>query len=116
MRAVLRVERACKRACDSVTFATCRLCVHKITAAQNATIRTNKNFCSTSTQVGGSLQEISTAKVEVFVVDNGTIVFCGFVMVFVVDDLLVLPSVGATESTTLSFILPGLFFWEVVDE
>ena len=62
---------------------------------------------------------------------TAAIVFSGFVIAFVVDDLqigpyliglilfqpfisdLVLSFVGATGSTTLSFILPGLFFWEV---
>jgi amino acid permease len=42
------------------------------------------------------------------------IVFGGFVIALLVDDLqIVLSFVGATGSTTLSFILPGLFFWEL---
>jgi len=45
---------------------------------------------------------------------TAAIVFSGFVIAFVVDDLqIVLSFVGATGSTTLSFILPGLFFWEL---
>jgi len=38
----------------------------------------------------------------------------GFMIAFFVDDLqLVLSFVGATGSTTISFILPGLFYWKL---
>ena len=42
------------------------------------------------------------------------IVAAGFSIAFFVNDLqLVLSFVGSTGSTTISFILPGLFFWKV---
>ncbi|KAF8659850.1 hypothetical protein AX16_001735 [Volvariella volvacea WC 439] len=42
------------------------------------------------------------------------IVGAGFIIAFLVDDLrIVLSFVGATGSTTISFILPGLFFWKL---
>ncbi|KAH9926959.1 transmembrane amino acid transporter protein-domain-containing protein [Fomitopsis serialis] len=43
-----------------------------------------------------------------------TIVVCGFAIAFFVDDLqMVLSFVGSTGSTTISFILPGLFYWKL---
>lgn len=42
------------------------------------------------------------------------IVFCGFAIAYFVDDLkMVLSFVGSTGSTTISFILPGLFYWKL---
>ncbi|EJD07295.1 uncharacterized protein FOMMEDRAFT_15993 [Fomitiporia mediterranea MF3/22] len=42
------------------------------------------------------------------------IIASGFTIAFFVDDLqLVLSFVGSTGSTTISFILPGLFFWKL---
>jgi len=42
------------------------------------------------------------------------IVVSGFTIAFFVDDLqLVLSFVGSTGSTTISFILPGLFYWKL---
>ncbi|KAH9839693.1 transmembrane amino acid transporter protein-domain-containing protein [Rhodofomes roseus] len=42
------------------------------------------------------------------------IVACGFSIAFFVDDLqMVLSFVGSTGSTTISFILPGLFYWKL---
>lgn len=42
------------------------------------------------------------------------IIGLGFLVAFNVDDLgLVLAFVGSTGSTTISFILPGLFYWQV---
>lgn len=45
---------------------------------------------------------------------TAAIVAAGFTIAFFVSDLqLVLSFVGSTGSTTISFILPGLFFWKV---
>ncbi|KAL5537142.1 hypothetical protein ACEPAF_965 [Sanghuangporus sanghuang] len=45
---------------------------------------------------------------------TAAIIACGFSIAFFVDDLqLVLSFVGSTGSTTISFILPGLFFWKL---
>jgi len=42
------------------------------------------------------------------------IIACGFTVAYFVNDLqLVLSFVGSTGSTTISFILPGLFFWKL---
>ncbi|EPQ56528.1 AAAP amino acid transporter [Gloeophyllum trabeum ATCC 11539] len=42
------------------------------------------------------------------------IIACGFTIAYFVDDLqMVLSFVGSTGSTTISFILPGLFYWKV---
>ncbi|PFH51839.1 hypothetical protein AMATHDRAFT_141685 [Amanita thiersii Skay4041] len=42
------------------------------------------------------------------------IITCGFTVAYFVDDLkLVLSFVGSTGSTTISFILPGLFYWKL---
>jgi amino acid permease len=42
------------------------------------------------------------------------IILGGYIIAYSVDDLrLVLSFVGATGSTTISFILPGLFFWKL---
>jgi len=42
------------------------------------------------------------------------IIGCGFTIAYFVDDLqLVLSFVGSTGSTTISFILPGLFYWQL---
>lgn len=42
------------------------------------------------------------------------IVGAGFALAYVVDDLkLVLAFVGSTGSTTISFILPGIFYWKL---
>lgn len=42
------------------------------------------------------------------------IVLAGFAVAYFVDDLrLVLSFVGSTGSTTISLILPGLFYWKV---
>lgn len=56
-------------------------------------------------------QEMSVLKH--FLLTTG-IVLSGFIIAYLVDDLrLVLSFVGATGSTTISFILPGLFFWKL---
>ncbi|KAF9054505.1 transmembrane amino acid transporter protein-domain-containing protein [Panaeolus papilionaceus] len=48
------------------------------------------------------------------VVLTTAIIVSGFTIAFLVDDLeLVLSFVGATGSTTISFILPGLFYWKL---
>jgi len=45
---------------------------------------------------------------------TGAIIAFGFLIAFFVDDLqLVLSFVGSTGSTTISFILPGLFYWKL---
>ncbi|KAJ7149759.1 transmembrane amino acid transporter protein-domain-containing protein [Mycena crocata] len=45
---------------------------------------------------------------------TSAIVVCGFTIAFFVNDLqLVLSFVGSTGSTTISFILPGLFYWQL---
>ncbi|KAI6164637.1 transmembrane amino acid transporter protein-domain-containing protein, partial [Pisolithus thermaeus] len=45
---------------------------------------------------------------------TAAIIICGFAIAYNVDDLqMVLSFVGSTGSTTISFILPGLFFWKV---
>ncbi|KAF9218957.1 vacuolar amino acid transporter 5 [Gyrodon lividus] len=45
---------------------------------------------------------------------TAAIVFFGFIIAYNVDDLqMVLSFVGSTGSTTISFILPGLFFWKL---
>lgn len=45
---------------------------------------------------------------------TGLIIGFGFVIAYMVDDLgLVLAFVGSTGSTTISFILPGLFYWKM---
>jgi amino acid permease len=45
---------------------------------------------------------------------TGAIVAGGFAIAYFVDDLqMVLSFVGSTGSTTISFILPGLFYWQV---
>jgi len=45
---------------------------------------------------------------------TASIVAFGFLIAFFVDDLqLVLSFVGSTGSTTISFILPGLFYWKL---
>ncbi|KII87407.1 hypothetical protein PLICRDRAFT_112640 [Plicaturopsis crispa FD-325 SS-3] len=42
------------------------------------------------------------------------IITCGFAIAYFVDDLqMVLSFVGSTGSTTISFILPGLFYWKL---
>ncbi|KAL1667106.1 transmembrane amino acid transporter protein-domain-containing protein [Schizophyllum commune] len=42
------------------------------------------------------------------------IIASGFVIAYAVDDLqMVLSFVGSTGSTTISFILPGLFYWKI---
>ncbi|KAF9565815.1 hypothetical protein CPC08DRAFT_704250 [Agrocybe pediades] len=48
------------------------------------------------------------------IVLTSAIIACGFTVAYLVDDLqLVLSFVGATGSTTISFILPGLFYWKL---
>ncbi|KIJ55723.1 hypothetical protein M422DRAFT_151672 [Sphaerobolus stellatus SS14] len=48
---------------------------------------------------------------------TGAIVSIGFMIAYFVDDLqLVLSFVGSTGSTTISFILPGLFFWRLFQD
>ncbi|PPQ63803.1 hypothetical protein CVT24_009798, partial [Panaeolus cyanescens] len=55
--------------------------------------------------------EMSTLK---HVVLTSAIIASGFTIAFLVDNLeLVLSFVGATGSTTISFILPGLFYWKL---
>lgn len=55
--------------------------------------------------------EMSTFKHSVL---TAAIIACGFTIAYFVDDLrLVLSFVGSTGSTTISFILPGLFYWKV---
>ncbi|KAF9475011.1 AAAP amino acid transporter [Pholiota conissans] len=45
---------------------------------------------------------------------TAAIVIGGFTVAYLVDDLqIVLSFVGATGSTTISFILPGLFYWKL---
>ncbi|KDQ61388.1 hypothetical protein JAAARDRAFT_54767 [Jaapia argillacea MUCL 33604] len=45
---------------------------------------------------------------------TAAIIASGFSIAYVVDDLqLVLSFVGSTGSTTISFILPGLFYWQL---
>ncbi|KAF8845066.1 vacuolar amino acid transporter 5 [Paxillus ammoniavirescens] len=45
---------------------------------------------------------------------TASIIFFGFIIAYNVDDLqMVLSFVGSTGSTTISFILPGLFFWKL---
>jgi len=45
---------------------------------------------------------------------TSAIIASGFTVAYLVDDLqLVLSFVGATGSTTISFILPGLFYWKL---
>jgi len=45
---------------------------------------------------------------------TAAIIGSGFTIAYFVDDLkLVLSFVGSTGSTTISFILPGLFFWQL---
>ncbi|KAJ3497571.1 hypothetical protein NLJ89_g10333 [Agrocybe chaxingu] len=51
--------------------------------------------------------------VKHFLLTAGIIV-AGFTVAYLVDDLqMVLSFVGATGSTTISFILPGLFYWKL---
>jgi amino acid permease len=53
------------------------------------------------------------SKIKHFLLTMG-IVASGFMIALMVDDLqIVLSFVGATGSTTISFILPGLLFWEL---
>ncbi|KAI6041253.1 transmembrane amino acid transporter protein-domain-containing protein [Pisolithus marmoratus] len=48
---------------------------------------------------------------------TAAIVACGFAIAYYVDDLqMVLSFVGSTGSTTISFILPGLFFWKLTKD
>jgi len=48
---------------------------------------------------------------------TAAIVLFGFIIAYNMDDLrLVLSFVGSTGSTTISFILPGLFFWKLFKE
>ncbi|KAF8967626.1 vacuolar amino acid transporter 5 [Flammula alnicola] len=48
------------------------------------------------------------------IVLTAAIIVGGFTVAYMVDDLqLVLSFVGATGSTTISFILPGLFYWKL---
>ncbi|KAI6023926.1 hypothetical protein PISMIDRAFT_679649 [Pisolithus microcarpus 441] len=48
---------------------------------------------------------------------TAAIVVCGFAIAYNVDDLqMVLSFVGSTGSTTISFILPGLFFWKLTKD
>lgn len=55
--------------------------------------------------------EMSFAK---HVILTSSIIALGFTAAFFLDDLkLVLSFVGSTGSTTISFILPGLFFWKL---
>jgi len=55
--------------------------------------------------------EMSTFK---HIVLTSAIIASGFSIAYFVDDLqLVLSFVGATGSTTISFILPGLFYWKL---
>jgi len=45
---------------------------------------------------------------------TAAIIASGFAIAFFVDDLqMVLSFVGSTGSTTISFILPGLFYWKL---
>jgi len=45
---------------------------------------------------------------------TAAIIISGFTIAFFVDDLkMVLSFVGSTGSTTISFILPGLFYWKL---
>nr|GAT55261.1 predicted protein [Mycena chlorophos] len=45
---------------------------------------------------------------------TAAIIISGFTIAFFVDDLqMVLSFVGSTGSTTISFILPGLFYWQL---
>ncbi|KAF8159531.1 transmembrane amino acid transporter protein-domain-containing protein [Crassisporium funariophilum] len=53
------------------------------------------------------------SKIKHFVL-TAAIIASGFTVAYLVDDLrMVLSFVGATGSTTISFILPGLFFWKL---
>ncbi|KDR80651.1 hypothetical protein GALMADRAFT_241008 [Galerina marginata CBS 339.88] len=56
---------------------------------------------------------VEMSKIKHFVLTSG-IIASGFTIAYLVDDLqLVLSFVGATGSTTISFILPGLFYWKL---
>ncbi|KAI0272366.1 vacuolar amino acid transporter 5 [Gloeopeniophorella convolvens] len=48
---------------------------------------------------------------------TSAVIVCGFTIAYFVDDLeRVLSFVGATGSTTISFILPGLFYWKLTKD
>lgn len=56
-------------------------------------------------------KELSTLKHTLI---TAAIIASGFTIAYMIDDLrLVLSFVGSTGSTTISFILPGLFYWKL---
>lgn len=107
----------------------CRNCLDKVFHMGHV-MKTAEGEEEIEDEHGGS-PDMSTVKHVLLTV---AIVACGFTIAFFVDDLqmgmwykrvhgrvadvshgglLVLSFVGSTGSTTISFILPGLFYWKV---
>ncbi|KAF8523611.1 transmembrane amino acid transporter protein-domain-containing protein [Gautieria morchelliformis] len=102
----------------------CRNCLDKVFRAHPTTAHKPAVATQTEGQQGGNDQgfvddaedehgksEMTTLKHTLL---TSSIISCGFLVAYFVDDLqLVLSFVGSTGSTTISFILPGLFFWRL---
>lgn len=93
----------------------CRNCLDKVFHAGKPHIPI-KPFGDEEEEDGPVDEDHSHAEMTSFkhTVLTTAIIAFGFLIAFFVDDLqLVLSFVGSTGSTTISFILPGLFYWKL---
>lgn len=89
----------------------CRTCLDKIFHSQQVYKPVGENEAVEDDEVGGDMSAVKHA------VLTAAIVACGFAIAYYVDNLqMVLSFVGSTGSTTISFILPGLFFWKLTKD
>ncbi|EPT01128.1 hypothetical protein FOMPIDRAFT_1049107 [Fomitopsis schrenkii] len=87
----------------------CRNCLDKVFHMGHV-VKTADGEEEIEDEHGGS-PDMSTLKHILLTI---AIVACGYTIAFFVDDLqMVLSFVGSTGSTTISFILPGLFYWKL---
>ncbi|KIY71860.1 hypothetical protein CYLTODRAFT_389544 [Cylindrobasidium torrendii FP15055 ss-10] len=90
----------------------CRNCLDKIIHAGQAAENLKVGAGEEETDEHGlAVVEMSMLKHAIM---TCSIVVSGFTIAYFVDDLqMVLSFVGSTGSTTISFILPGLFYWKL---